>query len=87
MASVGYDLSRDVWKADVVFVPNSWGDFNTQPEAQFAERQWPRVPGMIVVELDVWVDRFVGDKSIFFYVDVQGVPAKALPDWGSHSYL
>jgi hypothetical protein len=87
MASVGYDLSRDVWPVDVVFVPNSWGDFNTQPEDKFTERKWPRVPGMIVVELDTWVSRFLGGKSIFFYVDVHGVPAKNLPDWGSHSYL
>ncbi len=87
MATVGYDISREVWSADVVFVINSWGNFNTQPEARFKSRKWPRIPGMIVVELSTWVKWFVGGKSIFFYVDIQGVPAKNLPDWGSHSYL
>lgn len=87
MASVGYDISRDVWPVDVVFVPNSWGDFNTQPEKQFSERGWPRIPGMIVAQLDDWVSLFVGEQSMFFYADVQGVPAKELPDWGSGEYL
>lgn len=87
MASVGYDISRDVWPVDVVFVPNSWGDFNSQPEAKYKERGWPRIPGMIVASLDDWVKLFVGARSMFFYVDVQGVPAKNMPDWGSSSYL
>ncbi len=87
MASVGYDLSREVWPVDVVFVPNSWGDFNTQPESHFRQRNWPRIPGMIVVRLEDWVRWFVGSRSIFFYCDIQGIPAKNLPDWGSHAYL
>jgi hypothetical protein len=87
MASVGYDCSREVWPVDVVFVPNSWGDFNSQPEDKFRQRNWPRIPGMIVVRLEDWVRLFVGAKSIFFYADIQGVPAKNLPDWGSRNYL
>jgi len=87
MATVGYDRSKEVWTVEVVFVPNSWGDFNSQPEDKFRERGWPRVPGMIVVEMDDWARLFVGARSMFFYVDVRGVPAKSLPDWGSRSYL
>lgn len=87
MATVGYDISREVWPVDVVFVPNSWGDFNTQPEQQFRKRNWPRIPGMIVVRLEDWERLFVGAGSMFFYVDVEGVPAKALPGWGSGEYL
>jgi hypothetical protein len=42
---------------------------------------------MIVVRLEDWVDRFVEAGSMFFYCDIQGVPAQALPDWGSSTYL
>ena len=87
MASVGYDISKDVWPVEVVFVPNSWGDFNTQPESHFRQRNWPRIPGMIIVALSDWDRLFVGARSMFFYCDIQGIPAKNLPDWGSHSYL
>lgn len=85
MASVGYDLSKDVWPVPVVFVPNSWGAWNTQPE-RWPEK-WPTIPGMITVLLDDWVKWFVGSGSIYFYADIEGVPAKNLPDWGSHEYL
>lgn len=85
MATVGYDRSRTAWPVDVVFVPNSWGDWNQQPACWPAK--WPAVPGMIVARLDDWVDRFVGAQSMFFYADIEGVPAKDLPDWGSATYL
>ena len=85
MATVGYDISRVIWPVDVVFVPNSWGDFNTQP-SRWPET-WPRIPGMITVRLEDWVDWFIDSKSIFFYCDIKGVPAKNIPNWGSHLYL
>jgi hypothetical protein len=85
MATVGYDRSRQCWDVDVVFVPNSWGEWNTQPACW--PSAWPKIPGLIVVRLEDWVDRFVEAGSMFFYCDVQGVPAKALPDWGSSTYL
>lgn len=85
MATVGYDISRTIWPVDVVFVPNSWGDFNTQPTCW--PLSWPRIPGMITVRLDDWVERFLGAKSMFFYCDIKGVPAKNIPNWGSHLYL
>ena len=85
MATVGYDLSREAWPEDVVFVQNSWGDWNTQPACWPAK--WPRMAGMITVRLEDWVGRMVEAGSMFFYADVVGVPAKELPDWGSHTYL
>lgn len=86
MASVGYDLSRNFWSTDVVFVPNSWGAWNTQPRQWNAEALGPAIPGMIVCELDVWA-RYFCDGSIYFYCDVEGIPAKQIPDWGSADYL
>ncbi len=86
MATVGYDLSRDVWPDQVVFVPNSWGAFNTQPARHFQERNWPIIRGMIVVRLEDWIRYFVGSRSIYFYADVRGVPAKTL-EWTAGKYL
>jgi len=85
MATVGYDTSREAWSVDVVFVQNSWGDFNTQP-VNWPDK-WPKMPGLITVRLEDWVNRIVEAGSMFFYADVVGVPAKELPDWGSHTYL
>jgi hypothetical protein len=85
MATVGYDRSRECWDVDVVFVPNSWGPWNTQPACW--PSKWPAVPGMIVARLEDWVDRFVEAGSMFFYCEIQGVPAQSLPDWGSQTYL
>jgi hypothetical protein len=87
MASVGYDISKEVWSVSVVAVVNSWGDFNQQPVGKLSERDWPVKPGYIWARLEDWVDFFVGTRSIFFYADVKGAPAKQLPDWGAQDYL
>ena len=86
MASVGYDLSKDIWPVDVVFVPNSWGKWNEQPD-RWPEEWGSPIGGMIICELDVWMQYFVGSRSIFFYADIEGVPAKKLPDWGYGEWL
>ena len=82
MATVGYDISKTVWPVDVVFIVNSWGDFNTQPP----NWPWQKVAGMITARLEDWARYFVGN-SMYFYADIEGVPAKQLPDWGTGSYL
>ena len=79
MASTGYDISKEVWPVDVVFVQNSWGDFNVQPESKFTERGWPRIPGCIVADAGDWWDRF---GTCYFYADVEGIPAKDIVNWG-----
>ena len=80
MATVGYDISKDVWPVEVVFVQNSWGDAHTQPEQQFRDRNWPRIPGMLTARADDWWKRF---GTCYFYSDVGGIPiAKDLIDWG-----
>jgi len=84
MATLGMDLTKDVWPVPVVFVQNSWGDFNTQPTDRYQARNWPRIPGAIVARADDWWELF---GTMYFYADVAGVPAKKLPDWGSHLYL
>lgn len=78
MATLGYDVSKDVWPLDVVFVFNSWGDFNTQPEEQFRQRGWPRMAGCIVCRADDWWERF---GTCYFYADIEGIPAKDVVDW------
>ncbi len=86
MATVGYDLSKSIWPVEVVFVPNSWSKWNLQPS------RWPKewgkpIDGLIICELDVWARSFVGSRSMFFYADIDGVPAKKLPDYGFGGYL
>jgi len=82
MMTAGYDLSKSVWPEPVVFVPNSWGAWNTQPKCWPRDIWGPPIGGLIICALDVWVRWFVGSRSIFFYADVEGVPAKRVPDWG-----
>jgi hypothetical protein len=81
MPTVGYDLTREIWPVPVVFVPNSWGEWNAQPKRWPSE--WgPTIPGLIVAELDAWGDYMIGSRACFFYCDVEGIPSKTLPDWG-----
>jgi hypothetical protein len=87
MATVGYDFTGEVWPVKVVFVPNSWAAWNRQWADWPVDRLGPPITGMITMHLDVWLDFFVGSRSIYFYSDVTGVPAKTLPDWGTGAYL
>jgi len=92
MSTVGYDDTKEIWNERVYFVVNSWGDFNRQWEKWKNDRTMqhvlgPTVPGMIVVAADVWERYFLGGQSIYFYGDMEGFPAKTLPNYGTEEYL
>jgi hypothetical protein len=81
MATVGYDISLELWKEPVVFVPNSWGAFNAPNPVWKANEDvlGPWIPGMIVIPLDEYERYFVRGGSIHFYSQIKGFPVKELP--------
>lgn len=82
MGIVGYDDTKEVYPVAVVFIPNSWGDWNEKPENWNEEVYGPWIIGMIVISMDVFA-RFVRAESMFFYSNITGFPAQKLPDHGA----
>ena len=92
MATVGYDDTKEIWKERVYFVANSWGDYNNAWDKWVNDRTMqhvlgPTITGMIVVAADVWERYFLGGRSIYFYSDIQGFPAKTIPSYGTETFL
>lgn len=82
MATVGYDDTKEVFPETCFFVANSWGAWNQQNPKWDERVLGPWIPGMIVVPADEYERYFIDSGSIFYYADIDGVPAKTLPDWG-----
>ncbi len=82
MATVGYDDTREVYPDCVFLVANSWGLWNERPYVWPIERygEWP--VGSFWVREELYAKYFVGNRSIFAFCDVKGVPQKKLPDYG-----
>jgi hypothetical protein len=81
MATVGYDDTKEFWPFRVWFVANSWGRWN-QPVQDWPSSFPEQVPGMIVTD-DAGFSDCVEAEDMWAYSDVQGFPARALPDLGS----
>lgn len=81
MASGGYDLSCEFFKIPVVFVFNSWEDWNEPNPIWMANQDvyGPWVPGAIVMDAEEWERYFVAQGSIQFYSEIKGFPVKELP--------
>ena len=81
MATGGYDLTREFFKEEVVFVHNSWGRWNEPNPVWLAHEdvygKW--IPGTMAIPLSEWEDYFVNSGSIHFYSDVKGFPISELP--------
>lgn len=81
MATGGYDLTREFFREEVVFVHNSWARWNEPNPVWLAHEdvygKW--IPGTIVVSLEEWEEYFVNSGSIHFYSDVKGFPISELP--------
>lgn len=83
MATGGYDLTREFFKEEIVFVHNSWGAWN-QPNPVWLANQdvyGPWIPGTIIVPLDEYERYFVRSGSIYHYSNIKGFPAQTLPNW------
>jgi hypothetical protein len=92
MATVGYDDTREIWNDRVYFVVNSWGKWNSQwdkwkQDTDLQKILGPPIMGLIVASASVWERYFLGGGSIYFYSDIQGFPAKKLPNYGTHEFL
>ena len=81
MATVGMDCTREHWPFDVFFIQNSWGRWNT-PVPDWPSSFPPQPAGMIVTKADDW-EACVRGEDCWVYSDVQGFPARTLPDLGS----
>ena len=83
MATVGYDDTREVYPECVFLIANSWGKWNNKPRVWPEDRygSWPE--GSFWVAESVYERYFAGSGSLFFYADIEGVPQKALPDYGN----
>lgn len=81
MATVGYDDTKTFWPFRVWFIANSWAKWNT-PVPNWPADYPPQVPGMIVTD-DAGYSTCVEAEDIWAYSDVQGFPARELPDLGT----
>lgn len=81
MATGGYDLTEEFFKEKVVFVHNTWGNWNEpNPVWQAHEDVYGKwIPGTIVVPLDEYEEYFVDSGSIHFYSSVNGFPITEVP--------
>jgi hypothetical protein len=87
MATVGYDDTREVYPVCVFLVANSWGTWNSKPKVWPEEVYGPWPVGSFWVDEELYGRYFVGSRSIFAYADVNSVPQKQLPDYGTTEYL
>jgi hypothetical protein len=81
MATVGYDDTKEYWPFRVFFIANSWGRWNT-PVPDWPSSYPPQVPGMIVTSEDDWAVCVRGGDC-WAFSDVEGFPARKLPDLGT----
>ena len=85
MCTGGMDDTKTVYPVGVFLVMNSWGRWNSPPAVWPEDVYGPWPEGSFWVAEDLWEEYFLGSNSIFFYCDIQSVPAKKLPDYGTPS--
>lgn len=89
MATTGYDLSKEVWKEEVVFIAQSWGEW-CPPNKVWVQHEdvLGKYPvGHIVVSVEDYDRHFVRAGSMYFYGSVKGFPAQKLPNYGTQSVI
>ena len=82
MATVGFDQSGDIWDEVVVFVVNSWGNWNKRNSRWDDDALGPWITGMMVIPINEYERYFVRSGSIDFYSRVNGFVMSHLPDYG-----
>jgi len=90
MATLGYDDTRTIWDRRVYFVFNSWGEWNEQwvtwvQDVALQNLLGPPIDGVIVCDASVWEQYFLDDAM--FYSDIEGIPIKGIPDYGTGAFL
>lgn len=89
MATTGYDLSKEIWKEEVVFIAQSWGEW-CPPNKVWVQHEdvLGKYPvGHIVVSVEDYDRHFVRAGSMYFYGKVTGFPAQKLPNYGTQNIL
>lgn len=82
MALVGMDYTREFYPDDVLMFANSWAMWCPKPKFWPEEAYGPWPLGLIVFSAKLAADIIVPTGSAYFYSDVNGYPAKTLPDFG-----
>jgi hypothetical protein len=87
MAHVGYDLTKEIWPTEVVFIANSWGAWNKPNPRWDTSTMGPWVNGMIVIPVDLFYRHIIRASETYYMVEFSGerIKARDLPDWG-HDY-
>lgn len=81
MAHAGYDLTGEIWREPVVFVPNSWAAWN-QPNPVWLSAEsvlGPWINGMLVVPLEDYERHIVRARSVYALAHIEGDAIKPLP--------
>jgi len=85
MATIGMDDTKQVYPCCVFLVANSWGKWNNKPRVWPDELYGPWPVGSFLLSEEMWAQYFLRSRSMFFYCDVVGIPAKKLPNYGTPS--
>lgn len=87
MATVGYDDTREIYPECVWMIVNSWGRWNEKPRVWPEDVYGPWIPGMFLVPEDVYARYFIGGGDIYHYSEIEGFPARTIPDFGTAEWL
>ena len=81
MAHFGYDLTREIWKVEVAFVPNSWGAWNKPNKVWLANEEvlGPWIPGMLVVPIEEFERHIINARSTYYHAQVEGDRIAPIP--------
>ena len=81
MAHFGYDMTSEIWKVPVVFIPNSWSAWNEENPvwARHTEILGDWIHGMLVVPFDVFEQHIVRAGSCYYHGHIEGGAIKPLP--------
>jgi len=85
MHIAGYDDTKEFWSVPVLFIQNSWGDWNS-PVSDWPASLPPPPPGMIVSTMEDAAVCVEADDC-WVFSDVDGYPPTALPDAGTIGLL
>ena len=80
MAWIGCDDTREVHRETLFLVQNSWGKWNSGPKRH-------EQPDGIFLIREKDARAMLSGKGSWVFSDVDGFPARELPDYGTSSYL
>lgn len=81
MGHFGYDITGEIWREQVVFIPNSWGAWNKPNPVWMAHQDvlGPWIPGMLVVPMEDFARHIIAARSAYYLGIIEGDAIKPLP--------